>query len=414
MPPTTIRESLIGYKIEAAEGTEEVLAASDFQIGAEGDGDSFAVTEHERPRRNGTFSKLNALGGPRRMSINFMQELAGGATGTAPKWGDAVRACGFAQSQLKYIPIGSITNGPFQFGELIGNASTIATSTALGRFVRLLSGPSRIVYVPVLGTFGASGTVNAFRSPQTSTAWTGSPTNAGWGYTPLSTTSAGGPPSLTLERRSNQQRRTLVGGRGSFSLTFKFGEAVMGDFRFEGAPVFASGTWPAQPWRNVSTLAIGTLLAPPQPPVVGGMGFPFLVDAYSPIATEVKLAVENTIAARPTIGSNDLVGSGYMSPMIMDRNVKASFDPENPPIASFDFAQRFISRATFPFAVEAGTPGGTAGLIVAGGQNCQFSGDALALGDRDGVEIVNAEGRLAGGLSGYGADDEFVLALITV
>ncbi|MGH7132690.1 MAG: hypothetical protein ACREJO_12160, partial [Phycisphaerales bacterium] len=117
---------------------------------------------------------------------------------------------------------------------------------------------------------------------------------------------------------------------------------------------------------------------------------PFLLDAYSPVATQMDIDMGITVTPRKTIGvgEGDIPDVGYLAPRITDRKVSASFDPEQPPLATFNFTRRMINASLHKFQVEAGRVGDTQGIVGIIGPTVQLNGDATA-GDRDGIVIRN-------------------------
>lgn len=94
--------------------------------------------EYELPRfqRNinrSSLTQLQGLSGIRQGTVRFGLELTGSsAFATVPQIGLPLRACGFRQEKLFYLTIGAVTGGPFRHGEVVNQATSLATFTVVG------------------------------------------------------------------------------------------------------------------------------------------------------------------------------------------------------------------------------------------------------------------------------------------
>jgi hypothetical protein len=154
--------------------------------------------------------------------------------------------------------------------------------------------------------------------------------------------------------------------------------------------------------------------APQTPMMIGKLGFPFLLDAYSPILTDLSIEIGNELADRPTIGSGGILGAdinttaravGYMAVRIGDRTITATIDPEHVAAGTFDFAGRWHSGAVWPLRADFGRPTDAAGMIVVSGPTVQLSGEQQSVGgERNGILIHNAQLKFCGD-----SDEELVV-----
>ena len=88
----------LAQEVEAVEGTAETLLAADAIAHMAG---KFApnIDMHKRPLRSTSLSPFAAKPGARNAVIEFDVELKGsGTAGTAPEFGDLIRACGFLET----------------------------------------------------------------------------------------------------------------------------------------------------------------------------------------------------------------------------------------------------------------------------------------------------------------------------
>lgn len=87
---------------------------------------------YERSPKRQSLTPLQGLSGQQKATAKFRLELAGTASiGTPPKFGRALKACGFRQETLIKLTIGSITGGPFKHGELATQLTSGATGTVV-------------------------------------------------------------------------------------------------------------------------------------------------------------------------------------------------------------------------------------------------------------------------------------------
>lgn len=107
--PLSVRKTQVAAKIEAVEGTKEVLADADgflaFNVKFTPD-----IEMKERSIMRETFSPYPPTSGKRLGKLSFDVELIGsGAVGTAPFWGKLMKGCAFSET---IVPATSVTYKP--------------------------------------------------------------------------------------------------------------------------------------------------------------------------------------------------------------------------------------------------------------------------------------------------------------
>jgi len=254
------------------------------------------------------------------------------------------------------------------------------SATKLARVIKQITG--KIIFMPITGTFASGDTMYAYNSPQTSGTLSSTLSAAGYSFTPLSENASTSPPSATVERRNGGLRNTLVGARAKGGLMITRNQPLLLKAEFQGCPVF-DGT---DTWRTGAAIT-GVPVVGVAPKVVKSI--PLIMRTatsdYTPIATSLEINFDNTLAARPTMGNNDLVNSGNMATRISGRNFNATLDPEKiKPADGFDFMNYILTNKDFQILTEVGGVAETNGLVIVHAPMVQMTGDESEA-ERDGI-----------------------------
>jgi len=113
--PLRTQRAVIAAKVEAVEGTAEVLAAANGILALAG---SYQRNQDLLPRNvlRPTISQMPSVPGRRTATITAQVEMRGsGTAGTAPDWGPLMRACGFSET---VVPVTSVTYAPISTGDI--------------------------------------------------------------------------------------------------------------------------------------------------------------------------------------------------------------------------------------------------------------------------------------------------------
>lgn len=388
------RTAQIGLKIEATEGTEETLTAAEF-AGERKDTDHKTTPDnYERGIERASLTNRGVLKGSRLGTIMYTEELVGGGASTAAPWHTTLRAMGFAVTGAKVASIGTVTNGPFKTGQIVGDNIAQGSATKLARVIKQITG--KIIFMPITGTFANADTMYAYNSPQTSVTLSSTLSAAGYSFTPLSENDASAPPSVTVERRNGGLRQTLVGARSKGGLSITRNQPLLLKAEFQGCPVF-SGNDDTVTWRTGAPIT-GIATVGAKPKVVKGIPLKMRTSTadYTPIATSLEINIDNTLAARPTMADNDMVNSGNMATRISDRKVNTTLDPEKvKPVDGFDFMNYILSNKTFEILAEVGGVAETNGLTIVHAPAVQITGDESEA-DRDGITTLPVNVALTG------------------
>ena len=393
-----------GWKIEAAEGTRETLAAADFaartKIGSE---ESYEAGNYERELAKASLSKDPSVRGSRRATIPFTVELVGGGASTPCKWHEALRAAGFAVAATpRVVTVGSVSGGAgasFEPGQSIGDNATQGSATKTGKVIAFVPvSPNKLIYLPGTGTFADTDTMyNYGVSPQASAAVDSAPAAAGYRFTPLSETNASAPPSLSVEKRIGGEAHVLVGARCNGTLAMRADEAAMLELEAMGSVLIDNATG-RPPTASAMT---GITYEGVQPLAVKGMRV--RVGTYAPILTQVTMDLGNTMSPEATINDNDYVSSGLRGARITDRAITVALDPDYDVSGGLDVIARTMLGGTFPLSFMHPGPASAThgnGMIVVIAPQAQLEA-THSPGDRDGKKTSPITARLCGT-----ADDE--------
>ncbi len=406
------RTGICGSKVETTEGTPESLTASEFQGKFKNLSHTYSAGEYDRALMKPTLTKEGLLKGTRLLTISGEEELVGGGASTPAPWHTRIRGMGFQTSAtLKVIGVGSRSGGEFVVGQYIGNNATPGSATKVGRVVAvLLRSPDKIVIEPITGTFAAADTVYNYSSltvaasPQASATLSGTLAAAGYVITPMSETASQTPPSLTMEHRLGEIHQ-ITGGRGKGSLSFKMNEPALLKFEFTGPAVLHATT--GRPTLDSSPIT-GITSVGAAPRISKGMPIyvnPGASTQIVPVLSEFGIEINNTLANRDTIASNDVANSGYLPTRIGDREIRATMDPENDLTGNkLDLVGRTMVTQTFTTSLDYGSEQDANGRLVILGDACQLTGDHTP-GDKNGIQTVSTSIMF----TGTGDDNEIKL-----
>ncbi len=373
------RTAQIGIKVEASEGVEETLVAADYSGNRKDTSSGVEVNTYARGIEKASLTELAELKGQRTGKVSITDEVVGGGAATAAPFHTTLRALGFTPTQVKSVAAGAPSGGTFRCGQVVGNHATQGSATKTGIFIKYTN--SKIYYVPTVGTFANAETMYNYASPQVSSLLGGTPANAGFRFKPISETDSVLPDSVTVERRVGGQRHTRIGARGTGGISIKLGEPLLIRAEFQGCPVFdTNGKTPRAGAVVTSVPAVGA-----SPKVAKGTALVLRQGAtdYRPVMTALDIAINNTLAPRPTINDDDTAGSGYKPTRISGREITASIDPEHVLPAAFDFDGFAVSDDVFEIYHELGLPADTNGMFITHGPAVQITQHAE--GERDGV-----------------------------
>jgi len=164
----------LGARIEAVENTAETMTYVDagthdgrFRLVAPRWG--IVPVQNARDIARPAFEPLPHIVGGHVIEISFGIEMAAHTqqAPTEPEWSKLLRACGFGRRVLRTLTPGTISNGPFEHGEQITQATTGAVGTV---FLETSNGATTMYFNETSSTaFSGSNVVTGSRSGATCT-----------------------------------------------------------------------------------------------------------------------------------------------------------------------------------------------------------------------------------------------------
>lgn len=377
----------LAAKIESIEGTAETLAAADAKLLAYSPKATPEPQVFDRSPVNDSFSKFGKVIGSRPIGLTFGLEMRGSGTATTePQFGKLLKACGFQINAFKSIPIGAITSGPFQHGEVI----TGGTSNASGRvLINTSTGTAVLYFVLISGTFQSGEVITGGTSGATATT-SSTASDVGKAIEPVSLYATGSLESLTFGNYEDGVRKLIKGARGNVKFPFKLGEPTLMDFEYKGVE---------QAIADVALLT-GVTFESTKPPVF--LNAAFTIDSYVARVSELNIDMGNVLAARDDI--ND--AKGILSHIITDRNPTGSFKTEMVSVAEYDFHGKLAANTEVALDFTLGSVTGNKFRFYA--PKLQFT--KIDDGDAAGRQVITASFCLNGVLGLK--DSEFVILCI--
>jgi hypothetical protein len=400
--PALTREGQIGFKIEATQGVEETLAATDF-VGVRTDiSSSYEVDRYERNAIRGTLTKLPSINGSRKMMTSHTEEAIGGTASVSPKWHDLLEIGGFLKTAVVKFSVSSVT-GTFREGDIIGNNASQSSATKLGRVSNLAANVLHIM--PISGTAFAN--ADSITNYSRTGACTLSSTSSagGFGFRPLTERTGGTVPKTgTFQHRVGGLIHKCVGAMAAISMRVSRNEPLLITANAQGIPVFdTNGITP------VAGSAFGNLASAGSSPRLGlGSVLRFhTATSYAPILTSASVDMVQTVQLRETMNDNAIAASGFMPAQITDRSPTMEVDPEHVITSEgFDAHGLIVGGATFGLTSRLGALADANGLIVIAAPTVKIQSGAT-FGDRNG----NATLPMTLGLFGNDDDELFIFHL---
>lgn len=378
------RVSPVGVKIEAVEGTPEVLTDADAMPGVNQPAYTMDVTSAERDAARDTFTPLPPIVTSVLAGVDFRMEAGGSGDLTIPPlWAIPLAACGFQEHTLGEATIGAVTGGPFKSGERITTPGGFSGMTLLS----VADGTTEMLFLTLSGALSDADVITGTISGATATVSGAPATDQGFAYRPLTNAI----PSVTVGRYLDGKLKSISGARGNVALEMVGGQLGYLAFSFQGQ---------YQTWTDETPISVTT--NPPTPPVFRGVQM--LADGVEPpcfLTFNVDMA--NEIAARECAKLESLIAGVNIN----GRTPTGSIDPESVLPSEYNPAEVMVNGTQVPFQAQWGdTPGNT---IVVSGPTAVISD--LAEGDRNGNAISQRTLAFAGAGLASG-DDEIIIAVI--
>lgn len=317
------RETAVGAKVEATEGTAETLAAADAIVLPYDVKFAPDVPVHRRRPHRSKLTGLAGVPGRKLATVTFRSEFKGsGAVATVPEWDVYARICGLARSTVDTLPIGAIT-GTFQGGE----TATLSISGAVVRISGDQTGAPGVLRVVVVSGIPQNLDVATGATSGATATLSGAKTAAqGYEYLPTSSD----PPTATVAVWRDGKRHNMVGCRGTWKKVHKADEPVMWEWSIRGV-------WTGSVDEAVIASIPYQEVTPASWEAVG-----FTVGAFAAIIENLTLDIGNALEPRPSANA----AHGALSILRPTREATAEFDPEDNLVAEHDWLGRFRAGTT--------------------------------------------------------------------
>lgn len=353
----------LGFKVQAAEGTEESLIAADYFETSSEVKVTYDSKRYARANTRPTFSKLPGVPTMRSIGIAGKMEMTGGSATVQAPWWAMLRMCGYAVAVVKSIAVGSVSGDPFTFGMSIGDTASAGSATKKGTILGVAA--AKLWYIPIGTAFANSDTIYGYQtggSQPTATATAG-PAAGGWYGKPVDPNNAAETECGTIDYRVRGESQLGIDMRADGSIMFESGKPAILNFDAKGVAVLDE-TDPTKPRpRRPSPALVANVPALPSPDPVRGM---FLsVNATTVILTQTEVKFGAEVSERESI-ANDTLKSGMVAPRHTDRKVQLVFNPEFALGGDGDINSRgfYFGTATMPARAIVGAPTNANGQVV--------------------------------------------------
>ena len=379
--PLLTRKKQFAIKVEASEGTAEVLAAADVVMEVE---ELEQVPQLEMVERNPLRADLSptaAVVGIQAGEITGRTELKPGLLATDdPNAHRVMLALGMQQHTAKRVDLTAAPTGTFIPGEYITGGGS-----GTGFFSNVLTGPDRMEFVELVA-FVASEVITGSISGATATVnATPAEVTIGKGYRPDSV----GPSSFTAAVMQDGLKKEIFGSRGDGSIEIAgTGQVAFLAYTLNGAMVTPVDT----------ALFTGVSIPNVVPETFKGGALQAGTDALCVDSFTLNLA--NTVARRVCSDA----ATGIKSYKITERGPTVSIDPEQELEATIAFMGKLFGGTEFGFLAQIGSTALKRVRIMA--SRAQYT--ELGNADRESLATYAATLRLNRGKAPSG-DDEYII-----
>jgi hypothetical protein len=283
-----------------------------------------------------------------RVQCQFTVELAGsGTAGTAPRFGDALKACAMAETTTGAAVTGTATAGAANSITLAAGASS-TDGTYVGQIITITSGTGSGHVGLITAYVGSTkvATVRAISTTFVPGASSGYSIGANVSYAPVSSSFS----SVTIYYNVDGLLHKVTGARGTVVLNGEVGAIPTLQFTMTG--IYNSPTDTAAPTATYTNQATPLIFKQ-------GNTTAFQLYSYSGCLQSVSMDVGNNIVYRELIGCTKEV-------LITQRNVTGTVVIETPTIAAKDyFTAALADGTTGNFSFAHGTAAGNrVGLVL--------------------------------------------------
>lgn len=318
--PLLSRLKQVGAEIESTCGDGASFDADSFKLRISSVSADVQMAPIEDDTLSDTLGTMPVAMGEKTVTVQIASKLVGsGVAETVPEHDVFLRGCAMTPVALRRIPIGAVTSGPFIPGEVV----TQATSLATGRVMQACyTGDSYLYFIVLTGTWNDSGEITGGTTSATATP-TGAVSAAGHAYHPVSTSQE----TIALKIEEDGTYVLCNGAMGSATISSDSSGTATIEYTFNGK-LPTSGTGDAAMTSGVTryTTAYPTFK---DAQLVLDRG---TVDTFTPVVRAVAVDFQNENVVRKD--AND--SSGLIASKVTNRAPQITVTAESMKEASYD------------------------------------------------------------------------------
>jgi hypothetical protein len=328
--PLLSRVKQIGAIVESSCGAGGSFTAADFKFRPSSISAEIEMSPIEDNTLSASLSPRKLAMGEKTITVQLSGKLAGsGVAGTLPEHDVYLRGCGMKSEVMQRIAIGTVTDGPFIPGEVI----TQATSLATGRVMQACyNGDAYLYFIILSGTWDATHDITGGTSAATATP-SAAHSAAGFAYHPITNSQE----SIAMRVEEDGTYKLAYGAMGSFTISSDSSGPANIEYSF-------NGKLPVRGWGDAAMTSGITRFDTAYPNFVDAMlvldrG---AVDEATPVVRSISVDLQGEAVVRKD--AND--ASGLISARITGRTPQITVTAETMKASSFDMFKKMADSET--------------------------------------------------------------------
>jgi len=297
----------------------------------------------------------------------------------------ALNSCLAKVRGISRIAVGSIAGGPYQRNETITGGTSSATARII---VPAEDGDGYLYFEPLTGKLQSGEVLTGGTSGATATSSSG-PGVHGHFVKPISGDDCSAEVS-TIDFQNDGFHWEARSSMANMTFEAAANKAMFFDFAFQG------------PKEDIGDRAMDTVTRDEEdPPIVKTAELK--LDTFEPVFAQINFDMGNVIAMRENGNASD--DSGFEGARVTDRESKVTINLEHELASVFDFFDKLDTGTKVALQMHAGTVLEKQVWFFA--DRLEF--DALPVGDKDGIRMLDLEATCTGAANGSNDDWEFAL-----
>lgn len=217
----------VGAIVEATCGAGGSFAAGDFKFRPSALSVDTDMSPTEDDTLTASLSPSPVTMGEKKATVKVAGKVVGsGVAGTKPESDVYLRGCGMKSEVVKSASIGAVTGGPFVLGEVITQATSLATGRVM---MPCQNGDAKIHFLELTGTWNGTGAITGGTSSATATPST-VPAASGFAYHPVTS----GAETIALKVEEDGRAKEVDGAVGTFTVASDSSQFAKMEFTFIG------------------------------------------------------------------------------------------------------------------------------------------------------------------------------------